>query len=52
MIAPVVLIGVGLGMVSGPLADLSLTRVPYEDAGSASSLFNTAITWVSRWVPG
>ncbi|MYT22641.1 MFS transporter, partial [Streptomyces sp. SID7760] len=37
------LIGFGLGMVSGPLADLSLARVPHEDAGSASGLFNTAI---------
>ncbi|WP_407840655.1 MFS transporter [Streptomyces sp. DSM 116496] len=43
MTPPVVLIGFGLGMVSGPLADLSLARVPPEDAGSASGLFNTAI---------
>ncbi|MEU4728810.1 MFS transporter [Streptomyces sp. NPDC023588] len=43
MTAPVVLIGFGLGMVSGPLADLSLARVAHEDAGSASGLFNTAI---------
>ncbi|UFQ13574.1 MULTISPECIES: MFS transporter [Streptomyces] len=43
MTAPVTLIGFGLGMVSGPLADLSLARVPHEDAGSASGLFNTAI---------
>ncbi|MGW0908574.1 MFS transporter [Streptomyces sp. NPDC002853] len=43
MTAPVVLIGFGLGMVSGPLTDLSLARVPHEDAGSASGLFNTAI---------
>ncbi|GAA0443638.1 hypothetical protein ABZ951_25365 [Streptomyces sp. NPDC046215] len=43
MTAPVVLIGFGLGMVSGPLADLSLARAPHEDAGSASGLFNTAI---------
>ncbi|MEV6551311.1 MFS transporter [Streptomyces sp. NPDC051597] len=42
MTAPVVLIGFGLGMVSGPLTDLSLARVPHEDAGSASGLFNTA----------
>ncbi|GAA3386810.1 MFS transporter [Streptomyces roseoviridis] len=41
--APVVLIGFGLGMVSGPLADLSLARVRHEDAGAASGLFNTAI---------
>lgn len=43
MTAPVVLIGFGLGMVGGPLADLSLARVPHEDAGSASGLFNTAM---------
>ncbi|MFG2617200.1 MFS transporter [Streptomyces sp. NPDC048507] len=43
MAAPVVLIGFGLGMVGGPLADLSLARVPHEDAGAASGLFNTAI---------
>ncbi|MGW7274528.1 MFS transporter [Streptomyces sp. NPDC054864] len=43
MTAPVVLIGFGLGMVGGPLADLSLAKVPHEDAGAASGLFNTAI---------
>ncbi|MEU2561044.1 MFS transporter [Streptomyces longispororuber] len=43
MTAPVILIGFGLGMVSGPLADMSLARVPHEDAGSASGLFNTAM---------
>ncbi|GAA0455387.1 MFS transporter [Streptomyces sp. NPDC046215] len=43
MAAPVVLIGFGLGMVGGPLADMSLARVPHEDAGAASGLFNTAI---------
>ncbi|MFG2135231.1 MFS transporter [Streptomyces sp. NPDC048650] len=43
MTAPVVLIGFGLGMVGGPLADLSLARVPHEDAGAASGLFNTAM---------
>ncbi|UQI45857.1 MFS transporter [Streptomyces sp. HU2014] len=43
MTAPVVLIGFGLGMVSGPLADMSLAKVPHEDAGSASGLFNTAM---------
>ncbi|MEU2515732.1 MFS transporter [Streptomyces syringium] len=41
--APVVLIGFGLGMVGGPLADMSLARVPHEDAGSASGLFNTVM---------
>ncbi|WP_371525049.1 MFS transporter [Streptomyces sp. NBC_01283] len=43
MTAPVVLIGFGLGMVSGPLADMSLARVPHQDAGAASGLFNTAM---------
>ncbi|MET9609867.1 MFS transporter [Streptomyces sp. NPDC006512] len=43
MTAPVVLIGFGLGMVGGPLADMTLARVPHEDAGSASGLFNTAM---------
>ncbi|MFE9574503.1 MFS transporter [Streptomyces sp. NPDC006692] len=43
MTAPVVLIGFGLGMVGGPLADMSLAKVPHENAGSASGLFNTAM---------
>ncbi|MGW5733251.1 MULTISPECIES: MFS transporter [Streptomyces] len=43
MAAPVVLIGFGLGMVSGPLADMSLAPVGHEDAGAASGLFNTAM---------
>lgn len=43
MTAPVVMIGFGLGMVAGPLADMSLAQVPHEDAGSASGLFSTAI---------
>jgi EmrB/QacA subfamily drug resistance transporter len=43
MTAPVVLIGFGLGMVGGPLADMALAEVPHENAGSASGLFNTAM---------
>lgn len=43
MTPPVVLIGFGLGMVSGPLADMSLANVSHGDAGSASGLFNTAM---------
>ncbi|MEV5281631.1 MFS transporter [Streptomyces sp. NPDC052811] len=43
MAAPVVLIAFGLGMVGGPLADMSLAKVPHENAGSASGLFNTAM---------
>ncbi|GAA0275017.1 hypothetical protein GCM10010302_10830 [Streptomyces polychromogenes] len=38
-----VLVGFGLGMVSGPLADMTLAKVPHEDAGAASGLFNTAM---------
>ncbi|MFG2987987.1 hypothetical protein ACGFZK_01490 [Streptomyces sp. NPDC048257] len=51
MTAPVVLIGFGLGTVGGPLANLSLARVPHEDAGAASGLFNTAIHLASPSVP-
>ncbi|MFG2887998.1 hypothetical protein [Streptomyces sp. NPDC048248] len=43
MTVPVVLLGFGLGMVGGPLADMSLAKVPHEKAGSASGLFNTAM---------
>ncbi|MFE9534120.1 MFS transporter [Streptomyces sp. NPDC006691] len=43
MTGPVVLIGFGLGMVGGPLADMALAGVPHEKAGSASGLFNTAM---------
>ncbi|CAM5472105.1 MFS transporter [Streptomyces spiroverticillatus] len=43
MTAPVVLVGFGLGMVSGPLADLSLAEVPHDNAGAASGVFNTAM---------
>ncbi|MBB5085127.1 MFS transporter [Nonomuraea endophytica] len=40
---PVVMIGFGLGMVGGPLADMSLAKVPHEAAGAGSGLFNTAM---------
>ncbi|NQE91126.1 MFS transporter [Nocardia terpenica] len=43
MTVPVLLLGFGLGMISGPLADLTLVKVPHERAGSASGLFNTAL---------
>ncbi|MFD2122238.1 MFS transporter [Streptomyces cirratus] len=43
MTVPVILIGFGLGMVGGPLADMSLAEVPHEQAGCASGLFNTAM---------
>ncbi|MFD3872094.1 MFS transporter [Streptomyces sp. NPDC058623] len=40
--APMLAVGLGLGMIGAPLADLTLGRVPNKDAGSASGLFNTA----------
>ncbi|MCU1647810.1 MAG: transporter [Nocardia sp.] len=43
MTVPVLLLGFGLGMISGPIADLTLAKVPHERAGSASGLFNTAL---------
>lgn len=43
MAVPVVLLGFGLGMIGGPIADLTLAKVPHEHAGSASGLFNTAL---------
>lgn len=49
MTVPVVLIG--LGMVSGPLADMTLAKVPHDSAGAASGLFNTLSTWASPWAP-
>ncbi|MFD6162299.1 hypothetical protein ACFWF7_39020 [Nocardia sp. NPDC060256] len=43
MAVPVLLLGFGLGMIGGPVADLTLAQVPHESAGSASGLFNTAL---------
>lgn len=43
MTVPVALLGFGLGMIGGPIADLALAKVPHESAGSASGLFNTAL---------
>ncbi|RDI68490.1 MFS transporter [Nocardia pseudobrasiliensis] len=43
MTVPVLLLGFGFGMIGGPIADLTLARVPRESAGSASGLFNTAL---------
>ncbi|MEU9256148.1 MFS transporter [Streptomyces sp. NPDC048270] len=40
--APMLAVGLGLGMIGAPLADLTLSKVVHEDAGSASGLFNTA----------
>jgi EmrB/QacA subfamily drug resistance transporter len=35
--------GLGLGAVIAPLADIVLARVPKQDAGSASGVFNTGL---------
>ncbi|MBT2489456.1 MFS transporter [Streptomyces sp. ISL-96] len=40
--APMLAVGLGLGMVGAPLADLTLGRVAHHHAGSASGLFNTS----------
>src|SRR6516165_9466695 len=36
-------VGLGLGAVIAPLADIVLDRVPHQDAGSASGVFNTGL---------
>ncbi|WP_020672336.1 MFS transporter [Amycolatopsis nigrescens] len=41
MVAPLVVAGIGFGLVVAPMIDLILTDVPVEDAGSASGLLNT-----------
>ena len=41
MIGPLVVAGIGFGLVVAPMIDLILTDVPVEDAGSASGLLNT-----------
>ena len=35
--------GLGLGAVIAPLADIVLDRVPHQDAGAASGVFNTGL---------
>ena len=42
MIAPLLITGVGMGLVVAPIFDLILTDVPRKDAGSASGLLNTS----------
>ena len=41
MAGPLVVAGIGFGLVVAPMIDLILTDVPVEDAGSASGLLNT-----------
>ncbi|MEV0743821.1 MFS transporter [Streptomyces sp. NPDC050273] len=41
MALPLVVMGVGMGLIVAPLADAVLSEVPKEHAGSASGLFNT-----------
>ena len=41
MIAPLLISGVGFGLVVAPITDLVLSDVPTADAGSASGLFST-----------
>ncbi|MFD2119093.1 MFS transporter [Streptomyces cirratus] len=47
MTVPVILIGFGLGMVGGPLADMSLAEVPHEQAGCASACSTPRCIWAS-----
>jgi EmrB/QacA subfamily drug resistance transporter len=41
MVVPLVITGIGFGLVVAPMIDLILTDVPVRDAGSASGLLNT-----------
>ncbi|MFF7778621.1 MFS transporter [Streptomyces tanashiensis] len=41
MIAPLVIMGLGMGLIVAPLTDAVLSDVPKEHAGSASGLINT-----------
>ncbi|MFD7260259.1 MFS transporter [Streptomyces sp. NPDC059874] len=41
MAAPLVLMGIGMGLIVAPLNDTTLSEVPREHAGSASGLINT-----------
>jgi EmrB/QacA subfamily drug resistance transporter len=41
MVGPLVVAGLGFGLVVAPMIDLILTGVPARDAGSASGLLNT-----------
>ncbi|WP_205856172.1 MFS transporter, partial [Phytoactinopolyspora endophytica] len=41
MVSPLIVAGVGFGLVVAPMIDLVLTDVPVRDAGSASGLLST-----------
>jgi len=41
MVTPLVVAGIGFGLVVAPMIDAILTKVPIRDAGSASGLLNT-----------
>ncbi|MFJ6721135.1 MULTISPECIES: MFS transporter [unclassified Streptomyces] len=41
MAAPLVVMGIGMGLIVAPLTDTVLSQVPREHAGSASGLINT-----------
>lgn len=43
MAVPLLVLGSAFGMIGGPLADLALSEIPEENAGSASGLFSTSI---------
>ncbi|MFC5722034.1 MFS transporter [Streptomyces gamaensis] len=41
MAAPLIVMGVGMGLIVAPITDMVLSEVPREHAGSASGLINT-----------
>ena len=43
LVPSLVAVGLGLGTVIAPLADIVLARVPKQDAGAASGVFNTGL---------
>ncbi len=43
MVLPLVVMGVGMGLIVAPLTDAVLSEVPREHAGSASGLINTVM---------
>ncbi|MEU6660806.1 MFS transporter [Streptomyces sp. NPDC046821] len=41
MVGPLLLVGLGFGLIAPPIALFALSDVPHEDAGAASGLINT-----------